>query len=172
MCNRRQGSVTEPVGVANCVDKANTFIHTNGKRSESYCQPSLSQLAHVSALSLSATWGGGRVQWQNLAGCSLIHCGRRRRQDPMPEPDGRSAQREVLLLENSIWHDRNSQTSSALQIPRLKGSHECSSANSVDSALENRAQGSCWSFRCSFELKSFFVSWLIYEVFLDIWTNT
>ena len=25
----------------------------------------LSQLAHVSALSLSATWGGGRVQWQN-----------------------------------------------------------------------------------------------------------
>ena len=41
------------------------YLQTNGKRSESFCQPSLSQLAHVSALSLSATWGGGRVQWQN-----------------------------------------------------------------------------------------------------------
>ena len=121
----------------------------------------LSQLAHVSALSLSATWGGGRVQWQNLAGCSLIHCGRRRRQDPMPEPDGRSAQREVLLLENSIWHDRNSRTSSAVEIPRLKGSHERSSANSV-----------ILSFRCGFTSKSFFVSLLINEVFLDTWIDT
>ena len=80
----------------------------------------------------------------------------------MPEPDGRSAQREVLLLENSIWHDRNSRTSSAVEIPRLKGSHECSSANSV----------SFLSFRCGFTLKSFFVSLLINEVFLDKWIDT
>ena len=79
----------------------------------------------------------------------------------MPEPDGRSAQREVLLLENSIWHERNSRTSSAVEIPRLKGSHERSSANSV-----------ILSFRCGFTSKSFFVSLLINEVFLDTWIDT
>ena len=65
----------------------------------------------------------------------------------MPESDRRSAQRKesVLLLENGIWHDRNNKTSSAVQIPRLKGSHECSSANSV----------SFLSFRCGFTLKVF-----------------